>query len=141
MPPSLTVSSKLSPFPYAAITAAAFNGVGAVSYDESASGITLDLGETSITSEEEIVQTLAKLNASSDGSIQVSESQREAQFFTLATSLRGASSFSDIVSLLDSLDDHLAFRTFLAGHDPSAADWMVWGVLKGTRQCLPYVFL
>ena len=139
--PSLTLSSKHSPFPYAAIAAAAFTGVAAVSYDETVSGITLDLGEASVTSEEEIVQTLARLNALSDDSIKVGEIQREAQFFTLATSLRGASSFSDIVSRLDSLDDHLAFRTCLAGHDPSAADWMVWGVLKGTRQCLAYVFL
>lgn len=34
---------------------------------------------------------------------------------------------------LDSLDDHLAFRTFLIGHDISAADLIVWGALKGMQ--------
>ena len=36
-----------------------------------------------------------------------------------------------IIASLDSLDDHLAYRTFLIGHDITAADWIVWGVLKG----------
>jgi glutamyl-tRNA synthetase len=30
------------------------------------------------------------------------------------------------------MDDHLAYRTFLVGHDSTAADWVLWGVLKGT---------
>ena len=38
---------------------------------------------------------------------------------------------ADIIVALDSLDDHLAFRTFLVGHNISAADWIVWGSLKG----------
>jgi glutathione S-transferase len=39
--------------------------------------------------------------------------------------------FPEIVSALDSLDDHLAYRTYLVGHDVTAADWAVWGALKG----------
>ena len=39
--------------------------------------------------------------------------------------------FQDLSASLDSLDDHLAFRTFLVGHDITAADIMVWGALKG----------
>lgn len=35
------------------------------------------------------------------------------------------------MSALNSLDDYLAFRTYLVGHDITAADWMVWGALKG----------
>lgn len=35
------------------------------------------------------------------------------------------------MSALDSLDDHLAYRTYLVGHDITAADWAVWGALKG----------
>lgn len=39
--------------------------------------------------------------------------------------------FPEIVAALDSLDDHLAYRAFLVGHDISAADWIVWCALKG----------
>jgi glutamyl-tRNA synthetase len=35
-----------------------------------------------------------------------------------------------LVAVLDSLDDHLAFRTFLVGHEITVADWGVWGALK-----------
>jgi glutathione S-transferase len=37
----------------------------------------------------------------------------------------------DIVALLDSLDNHLAYRTFLVGHNITAADFIVWGSIKG----------
>lgn len=35
------------------------------------------------------------------------------------------------MSALNSLDDYLAYRTYLVGHDITAADWVVWGALKG----------
>lgn len=35
------------------------------------------------------------------------------------------------MSALNSLDDYLAYRTYLVGHDITSADWMVWGALKG----------
>jgi glutamyl-tRNA synthetase len=53
------------------------------------------------------------------------------RFFTLAASLRDVSAFAEIIAILDSLDDRLAFRTFLVGHEPTTADWIVWGSLKG----------
>jgi len=52
-------------------------------------------------------------------------------FIALAKTLRTLSTFPEIVAALDSLDDHLTFRTFLVGHDVSAADWTLWGSLKG----------
>lgn len=39
--------------------------------------------------------------------------------------------FNEIAVALDSLDDHLAFRTYLISHDIMAADWILWGSLKG----------
>ena len=38
----------------------------------------------------------------------------------------------EIIASLDSLDDHLAYRTFLVGHDLTASDFLVWGAIKGT---------
>ena len=52
-------------------------------------------------------------------------------FFDLAKKLPTVTAFPELVASLDSLDDHLAFRTFLIGHDIGAADLMVWGALKG----------
>jgi len=37
----------------------------------------------------------------------------------------------EIVVALDALDDYLAFHTFLTGHAISAADWALWGSIKG----------
>ena len=52
-------------------------------------------------------------------------------FFELAKKLPTVTAFPELVASLGSLDDHLAFRTFLVGHDVTAADLMVWGALKG----------
>jgi glutamyl-tRNA synthetase len=37
----------------------------------------------------------------------------------------------DILALLDSLDNHLAYRTFFVGHNITAADFIIWGSIKG----------
>lgn len=52
-------------------------------------------------------------------------------YFALAKTLPKVTAFPEITAALDSLDDHLAYRTFLVGHDMTAADWIVWGALKG----------
>jgi glutamyl-tRNA synthetase len=49
----------------------------------------------------------------------------------LAKTLLAVTAFPEITAALDSLDDHLAFRTYLIGHNITAADWMLWGSLKG----------
>ena len=54
-------------------------------------------------------------------------------FFALAKSLPTITAIPDITAALDSLDDHLGFRTYLVGHDITAADFIVWGTLKGTK--------
>ncbi len=57
---TLTLSSKLSPFPYAALAVAACTGT-AVSYDDPQTGLSLASGESDITVEEDIVKHLAQL--------------------------------------------------------------------------------
>ncbi|PFH54261.1 hypothetical protein AMATHDRAFT_186121 [Amanita thiersii Skay4041] len=129
MTPTITLSSKVSPFPYAAISAAATTQV-TVLYDETVPTISLDLNGTIISTEEEIVLALVKQDGSSN------DSEKISSFFTLATSLRSVTAFNEIVAALDSLDDHLAFRTFLIGHNLSAADWMIWGTLKANIKAI-----
>jgi glutamyl-tRNA synthetase len=57
---TLTISSKLSPFPFAAIAIANYTQKADLNFDETAKGITLDLKGSNITSEDEIVHALAK---------------------------------------------------------------------------------
>jgi glutamyl-tRNA synthetase len=52
-------------------------------------------------------------------------------FFALAASLPKLTVFPEIVTALDSLDDYLAYRTFLVGHDITGVDWALWGAIKG----------
>ena len=49
----------------------------------------------------------------------------------LAKSLPTTKDFNAVVSSLDALDDRLALRTFLDGHEITVVDWLVWGALKG----------
>lgn len=124
---TLSLSPKLSPFPYAAVAVAAYTGI-TVSYDDALTGPSLALGQSDITTEDEIVKRLAELGGLFSDSTDVGLA---AKYFTLAASLRDISVFGEIVTILDSIDDRLAFRTFLVGQEPTAADWIVWGTLKG----------
>ncbi|CAA7271612.1 unnamed protein product [Cyclocybe aegerita] len=130
MAPSLTVPTKQTPFPYAATGIAAHTGKADINFDDAATTITLAGSGTTLENEEAIVQTLAKDAGLAD------DSAKALAFFALATNLRALASFPEIVAALDSLDDHLAFRTFLVGHDVSAVDWMLWGSLKGNIKVL-----
>ncbi|KIM79723.1 hypothetical protein PILCRDRAFT_823268 [Piloderma croceum F 1598] len=122
---SLSLSSKLSPFPFAAIAIASYTQKATLDFDEAAKGITLDLDGSKITSEDEIVHALAKA-----GDLP-GDSAKTPSFFALAKTLPTVTAFPEIIAALDSLDDHLAFRTYLIGHDITAADWILWGSLKG----------
>ena len=57
---TLSLSPKLSPFPYAAVAIAACTGI-AVSYDDALTGLSLALGQSDITAEDDIVKHLAEL--------------------------------------------------------------------------------
>jgi glutathione S-transferase len=56
---------------------------------------------------------------------------QSAAFLTLAKTLSGKLAFAEVTAALDSLDDHLAYRTFLVGHAVTTADAAVWGSLRG----------
>jgi glutamyl-tRNA synthetase len=56
---------------------------------------------------------------------------KAASFLALSKTLPTASAVPDIMSALESLDDHLAWRTYLVGHEITVADWAVWGAMKG----------
>ncbi|KZP21171.1 glutamate-tRNA ligase [Athelia psychrophila] len=122
---ALTLSSKTSPFPFAAIAIASYTQKATLDFDETAPGTTLDLNGTKLTSEDDIVHALAKAGELSADSI------KAPSFFALAKTLPNVSSFPEIVVALDSLDDHLTLRTYLIGHDITAADFILWGSLKG----------
>ncbi|KAF8965231.1 glutamate-tRNA ligase [Flammula alnicola] len=130
MAPILTVSPKQSPFPYAATAIAAYTGKADINFDDATTAISLVIGDSTIDDEEAIVQSLAKEAGLAE------DSAKSPAFFALAKNLRTLTVFPEIVSVLDSLDDHLAFRTFLVGHEISAADWFVWGSLKGNIKIL-----
>ncbi|KZT09696.1 glutamate-tRNA ligase [Laetiporus sulphureus 93-53] len=124
---TLVLSASASPFPYAAAAAATYTGKAELAFDESASGVTLELDGSKITAEDEVVRALAKAGGLSD------DSEKTQAYFALAKKkLPTTTTFPEIVATLDSLDDHLAFRTFFVGHEISAADWIVWGALKGS---------
>lgn len=59
------------------------------------------------------------------------DSEQTQAFFELAQKVATLTAFAELTAALDSLDDHLGYRTFLVGHDISATDIMVWGALKG----------
>lgn len=122
----LTVSPASSPFPFGPVAIATYTQKAELVFDESASGATLDLNGSTITEDDEIVQALAKAGGLSD------DSAKSPAFFALAKSLPTINAFPEIIAALDSLDDHLAFRTFLVGHDITAADWALWGAIKGS---------
>ena len=68
---TLTISSKESPFPYAAVAIASYTQKAEVNYDESASGLTLTIEGTQVTSEEDAVRALAKAGGLAEDSVKV----------------------------------------------------------------------
>ena len=141
---TLSLSSKSSPFPFAAIAIACYTQKATLDFDEAAKGITLDLDGLKFSSEDEIVHALAKAGDLPGGSAMVTQDRliiidmlnhnlqsQTLSFFALAKTLPTVTSFPEIIAALDSLDDHLAFRTYLIGHDITVADWVLWGSLKG----------
>ncbi|KAG7448087.1 glutamate-tRNA ligase [Guyanagaster necrorhizus] len=122
---TLTVSAKISPFPFAAVTIAAYTQRAEIVYDEAVTGPVLGLNGSTIAVEEDIVHALSNAGGLSE------DSSKTAAFFALAKTLLTTTAVPEIITALDSLDDHLAFRTFLVGHDITASDWILWGTLKG----------
>ena len=68
---TLILSAKAAPFPYAAVAAASYTQKAEIVYDESVSGIELELDGSKIASEEEAVKALAKAAGMADDSTKV----------------------------------------------------------------------
>ncbi|KAG8868881.1 hypothetical protein FRB97_001836, partial [Tulasnella sp. 331] len=64
------------------------------------------------------------------------DSTKQATFLALTKNLSHVTTYPEVVSALDSLDDHVAYRTFLVGHTITSADFAVWGALKSNAQAL-----
>ncbi|THH13649.1 hypothetical protein EW146_g6591 [Bondarzewia mesenterica] len=120
----LTVSPTA--FPYGAAAIALYTGKAELSYDNAATLPSLELDGSRIKSEDNIIFTLARAGGLAG------DNTKTDTFFSLSHSLSALASFEEIVAALRSLDDYLAFRTFLIGHDITAADWMLWGSIKGS---------
>ena len=73
---TLTVSPKASPFPWAAAGIATYTQKAELAFDDTASGVTLDLEGSNLTQERDIVQALAKAGGLSDESAKVSATLR-----------------------------------------------------------------
>ncbi|KAJ6453488.1 glutamate-tRNA ligase [Mycena vitilis] len=126
---SLTVSSKQTPFPWAAVAVALYTEKAELVFDETATKITLkQVDGSTVGDEEAIVHALAKSHGLSEGS------SKSATFFALAKTLATTTAVPDIIAALDSLDDHLTYRTFLVGNEITTADWMLWGGMKGNSR-------
>ena len=68
---SLTLSSALSPFPYAAAALASYTKQAELVFDDAATDASLDLSGTVISGEEKIIQELAKVDGLSSDSTTV----------------------------------------------------------------------
>ncbi|KAH7910640.1 tRNA synthetases class I, catalytic domain-containing protein [Hygrophoropsis aurantiaca] len=130
---ALTLSSKASPFPYATIAIATYTQKAELNFDESATGVILDLDGSQLDAEDQIVETLAKAGGLAG------DSTKTASYFDLAKNLPTLTAIPDIVAAFDSLDDHLAYRTFLVGHDITSADWVVWGAIRGATKIIGFL--
>lgn len=139
---TLTLSPAAVPFPWAAAAIATFTSKASLNFDATTTTVSLELEGSTITAEDDIVQTLTKAGGLSDDSAKVCVSHplqyavliqaiQTSAYFELAKTLPTVTAFPEITAALDSLDDHLTYRTFLVGHDIMAADWAVWGALKG----------
>lgn len=68
---TLTVSPKQTPFPFAQTAIATFTGKADINFDDTATGISLDIGGSTVDDEEAIVQALAKEAGLADDSAKV----------------------------------------------------------------------
>src|ERR1700722_12498450 len=109
-------------FPYGAAAFAIYTRQAEITIAQAVTSPVLELNGETFHGEVEIIRILAKAAGMDE--------ETEA-FFSLAQSVTNSPSFDQTVSVLDSIDHHLTFRTFLIGHNISAADWMRWGSFKG----------
>ncbi|KAG8841612.1 hypothetical protein FRB91_004825 [Serendipita sp. 411] len=123
----LNVSLRASVIPYGLIAQAAFANVETSFLDTAEHDATLGHNGQTITDQDQIARILAE---KAGGIAQGTSSTPD--FLKIATNLRGNLAFPELVAILDDLDDYLAYRTYLIGHDLSSVDLAIWGACRGT---------
>ncbi|KAJ6618809.1 tRNA synthetases class I, catalytic domain-containing protein [Mycena sp. CBHHK59/15] len=94
-----------------------------VHIDDNAVVTVLETNDTRIGTELEIAHSVAmKLGFSGDRS--------RSQVPKMAYALSASSEIHEIIRILNDLDNHLAFRTFLVGHEVTEAHYVLWGCMK-----------
>jgi len=145
--PNLTVSLKANPFPYGIVALAQFVNVP-IAYEENIKDdLALVRNGAFVTNPAEITSALASQGAPGgesskvhinhqvqDGWANVQLGRQTHESLAKASTLRTTTGFQDAVAILDTLDDHLAFRTFFASHTLGVVDLAIWGAIKG-EQC------
>ncbi|EJU05268.1 glutamate-tRNA ligase [Dacryopinax primogenitus] len=121
---TLYVNSKDAPFPFGVLALAAVSGVEYVFDDEQRHSVELISPMGEVRGVEESIRALAD-QVSAWGE----KSPTEA-FLAQAVALSTLTAFAAVTSSIDALDDRLALRTYLSGHEPTVADYAIWGALK-----------
>ncbi|KAG8773326.1 hypothetical protein FRC16_005418 [Serendipita sp. 398] len=127
----LNVSLRASVIPYGLIAQAAFAKVETSFLDTAEHDATLGHNGQTITDQDQIARILAE---KAGGIAQGTSSTPD--FLKIATNLRGNLAFPELVAILDDLDDYLAYRTYLIGHDLSSVDLAIWGACRASGQVL-----
>ncbi|KAF7356999.1 Glutamyl-tRNA synthetase [Mycena venus] len=114
---SLSVSQRNYPF---ACVALAFSLDIPVNIDDNLIPAVLQIDGSQVNNDSEIAHAIAvKGGLSSDGSL-----AKISLYNEMVTILSQSSDVHEVVPMFGNLDDHLAFRTFLVGHDISEADYV-----------------
>ncbi|KZV87376.1 glutamate-tRNA ligase [Exidia glandulosa HHB12029] len=128
--PGLALALTESPFPYAALALASYLRVP-LSFDADKSLEHTDASGAKATGLDAVLDALVK------GTNVAGASTKSASFIDIARALATPSTpFPEITKAIDTVDDHLAFRTLLAGHELSVADFAVWGAIKSSSKAL-----
>lgn len=119
-----------TPFAYAILGLSAFLGIPYTFNAEQTDSLILTVDGVTSSNPADALHQLA------DTAGRAGDSQTSTKFFDLAASLPSKTAFADLAPAIDTIDDHLAYRTFIVGHALTAADWAVWGALKASIQAI-----
>ncbi|KAJ7475885.1 glutamyl-tRNA synthetase [Mycena latifolia] len=125
-----TLAASQQNYPFACVALALSLDISVTIEDTLVSILQIDA--VRVDNDSEIAHTLSmEGGSSSDGSLAKISFYNE-----MASTLSTTSDMHKIIRILEELDDHLAFRTFLVAHGVSEADYVIWGSLKGHSKTL-----
>ncbi|CAE6531122.1 unnamed protein product, partial [Rhizoctonia solani] len=127
---SVSFLPSSTPFSYAVLGLSAFLGIP-YSFDlEQTDGLVLTVDGVSTSNAADALHQLA------DNVGRAGDSETSTRFHEIATSLPTKTAFAELSPIIDTIDDHLTYRTFIIGHALTAADWAVWGALRASIQAV-----